>query len=303
MNLRTCQYFLSICEAGTFHAAARKLYISPQSLSERITKLEKKLGVPLFHRDNPLTLTPAGESMKLAAQKTIEAMKQLEQDIAALKTEASQTVTVSIVDYGGIPPFFPLIVERFLQEAPNTLLKTQKIALRDLPENLSLVISGTELNNGFRHECLLSDELVICVADELLQKIYGADWERRKERLNAGDLSALEGCPLVHQQDERIDHWVSKSFSAAAYTPNYLPLHGTADMLGDLCRSGQAAMITFRGVAAHLHRGTPFYSLPHIPKNIPSCYVCYPPEGLTDAERTFLYVCRQVLRRLPEAAL
>ena len=33
MNFRTCKYFLTVCELGTINAAARKLFISQQSLS------------------------------------------------------------------------------------------------------------------------------------------------------------------------------------------------------------------------------------------------------------------------------
>ena len=60
MNFRTCKYFLTVCELGTINAAARKLFISQQSLSQHIRKLEAELGVQLFHRDNPLVLTQAG---------------------------------------------------------------------------------------------------------------------------------------------------------------------------------------------------------------------------------------------------
>ena len=53
MNFRTCKYFLTVCELGTINAAARKLFISQQSLSQHIRKLEAELKVQLFHRDNP----------------------------------------------------------------------------------------------------------------------------------------------------------------------------------------------------------------------------------------------------------
>ena len=304
MNLRTCQYFLTICETGSFNAAARKLYISPQSLNERILKLEKKLDVQLFHRDTPLTLTPAGELMKLTAEKVVDALLQFEKELATLKIGENRTVTISFADHG-IPPFFPLIVEEFLKQSPSTLLKTQKIlSTGPIQQDVSLVISGTELGSNFHHECLLADELVISIADELLERLYTNDWQERKKRLQEGDLSAIEGCPFVHQTDARIDRWVNASFSAANYMPHFLPLHGSDDVLGNLCQRGQAAMITFRGVATHLHHPIPSYSLPHIPRDIPSCYICYPTnKPLTHPEQEFLRICRQVLRHLPESII
>ena len=82
MNFRTCKYFLTVCELGTINAAARKLFISQQSLSQHIRKLEAELGVQLFHRDNPLVLTQAGQCVKKAAQTVLDTMEQMEKEIA-----------------------------------------------------------------------------------------------------------------------------------------------------------------------------------------------------------------------------
>ena len=60
VNFRSFRYFLTVCEMGTINAAARKLYISQQSLSQHIRKMEEELGCQLFNRDNPLGLTEAG---------------------------------------------------------------------------------------------------------------------------------------------------------------------------------------------------------------------------------------------------
>ena len=43
MNFRSCSYFLTVCEMGNISAAARKLYISQQSLSQHIHKLEEEI--------------------------------------------------------------------------------------------------------------------------------------------------------------------------------------------------------------------------------------------------------------------
>jgi len=42
--------FIAAAECGSFSATARKLYISPSAVSQKITELETELGVPLFHR-------------------------------------------------------------------------------------------------------------------------------------------------------------------------------------------------------------------------------------------------------------
>lgn len=60
MNFLALEYFLEIERAGSFSAAARKLFVSQQSLSESIQKLEQEVGTTLFVRKRPLVLTEAG---------------------------------------------------------------------------------------------------------------------------------------------------------------------------------------------------------------------------------------------------
>ena len=51
-------------EELNFTRAARKLYISQQSLSNHISNLEKEFDVILFNRTSPLTLTYAGRALR-----------------------------------------------------------------------------------------------------------------------------------------------------------------------------------------------------------------------------------------------
>ena len=69
MNFRNLQYFLTAAEEKNITHAAKKLYISQQSLSGHIAKLEEELGVPLFERGPELSLTYAGERLELIARR------------------------------------------------------------------------------------------------------------------------------------------------------------------------------------------------------------------------------------------
>jgi DNA-binding transcriptional LysR family regulator len=77
MNFRNLQYFLRAAEEKNITRAAQKLYISQQSLSGHIAKLEEELGVSLFERGGELRLTYAGERLYLLAQRICS----LEQEI------------------------------------------------------------------------------------------------------------------------------------------------------------------------------------------------------------------------------
>ena len=56
-----CEYFLAIAAAGNLNRAAQSLYLSPSALSQFLSKLENRLGHPLFVREkSALRLTEAG---------------------------------------------------------------------------------------------------------------------------------------------------------------------------------------------------------------------------------------------------
>ena len=80
MNFRNLQYFLSVAEEKNITRAAKKLYISQQSLSSHIAKLEEELDVPLFKRGQELSLTYAGERLALIARQICALEREIQQE-------------------------------------------------------------------------------------------------------------------------------------------------------------------------------------------------------------------------------
>ena len=72
INFLNLEYFLVAAEELNFTKAARKLYISQQSLSNHIANLEKEFDVVLFNRTSPLTLTYAGQALQSRARALLE---------------------------------------------------------------------------------------------------------------------------------------------------------------------------------------------------------------------------------------
>ncbi|WP_416062264.1 LysR family transcriptional regulator [Rhodococcus indonesiensis] len=64
MDLRQIEYFLAVVDNGGVTRAAAQLRVAQPSLSQAVRKLEKDLGVELFHRvGRGLVLAPAGEAL------------------------------------------------------------------------------------------------------------------------------------------------------------------------------------------------------------------------------------------------
>jgi len=65
LNLKSVQYFLAICEEGSFTRAAIRCGVSQPSLSMAIKRLERNLGGALFHRaPHDVRLTELGRAVR-----------------------------------------------------------------------------------------------------------------------------------------------------------------------------------------------------------------------------------------------
>lgn len=75
INFLNLEYFLVAAEELNFTKAAKRLYISQQSLSNHISNMEKEFDVILFNRTTPLTLTYAGQALRPAPDKSWHSRK------------------------------------------------------------------------------------------------------------------------------------------------------------------------------------------------------------------------------------
>lgn len=83
LDLPALQYFVSAYEAGSFTKAAQALRVSQPSVSVSVSKLEAKIGSPLFERSRKgLTPTARGEALFLQAAPLLSQFDQLDKQIA-----------------------------------------------------------------------------------------------------------------------------------------------------------------------------------------------------------------------------
>ncbi len=123
MDLRDLKMFLHLAESRHFGRSARAMHVSPSTLSRQIQRLEEDLGQPLFVRDNrTVTLTEAGEELRIFAQQTLLQYQQLRHSIdqqgPSLSGELHIFCSVTAA-YSHLPP----ILDRFRAAHPSVEIK------------------------------------------------------------------------------------------------------------------------------------------------------------------------------------
>lgn len=123
MRLRQLEYFVAICEDGSFSAAAGQLYVAQPSLSQQIKALERELGAELFERGRQgVALTAAGRVFLPRARAVMEAVAAARKSVVDLVLgEAGElhVLTIRSVASGVLP----VGIVRWHDQYPATVLR------------------------------------------------------------------------------------------------------------------------------------------------------------------------------------
>lgn len=94
MDIKQLEYFIKVCDCGSFTQAAQKNYISPQGINSAILRLEKELGKQLLVRfNNGVKPTADGEYLYKKAYQIIVMVKDCENHF---HTELTKTQIIGI---------------------------------------------------------------------------------------------------------------------------------------------------------------------------------------------------------------
>lgn len=99
---RQLRYFVQIVDAGSFSAAAERLFVAQSALSRQVKDIESLLGVPVLERGaRQVRMTPAGRSLHASATRILAALD----DAAAQARNAQRGVdgTVRLLHSSSVP--------------------------------------------------------------------------------------------------------------------------------------------------------------------------------------------------------
>ncbi|QQE13760.1 LysR family transcriptional regulator [Planctomycetota bacterium] len=114
--MQTLRLFYDVARCHSFSQAASMHSITQSAASQRISQLEKRLGVVLIDRSvRPLALTEAGQSFLRGCEGILDKYDKLAAEVALIKEDPVGTVRVAAIYSAGID-LLGQIVDRFHDE-------------------------------------------------------------------------------------------------------------------------------------------------------------------------------------------
>jgi DNA-binding transcriptional LysR family regulator len=215
-DLRQLRYVVAIAEEGSFTAAAQRLRIAQQSLSQQIALIERRLGAALFERGpRGVTLTAVGAALLPEARLALAAADRAF-DVAARAARGERDVLRVGVLSSIANHLLPLVLRRFAERVPDVELRTEELPIAQLVARLR----AGSLDAGLSRAPLVDD----LRSEELMREPVAAVFPAGHRLADAESLTLadLAGEAWVLTARETWPPWHDKydrDFAAAGFEP------------------------------------------------------------------------------------
>ncbi|WBM79267.1 LysR family transcriptional regulator [Cryobacterium breve] len=134
MELGQLRALRELGDRGSIAAVAAALHVTPSSVSQQISALQRQSPAPLTFRDGRRTaLTDAGRALALAAIDVEVALERAAQAVARFQGDHRGTVSVTAFHSVGLAVFGPLIAACVRPDLPGVRLSDFDVAQEDFP--------------------------------------------------------------------------------------------------------------------------------------------------------------------------
>lgn len=315
MNFTHLHYFLAAAEEQNITRAAKRLYISQQSLSAHIATLEKALNVRLFERTPAFALTYAGTRLEMFARRILDLERQIYSemdDIAgcrrgALRVGISHTCGLAI-----LPKILPLFCER------NPLIEISILEgnseeledhLRHGRIDLMVVFTPVTLES-VEIIPLAHERLLLLVPKKLFDERYGGKAVSLRDVFSRSvDISCFEGMPFILlKKGNRVRSLIDDYTEARCVKLDVVFETENTETAYALAQSGMGIAVYpelflehIHGADIHQSEGTDLFPITDeaVRGTLAACYE----RGryLSNAARDFIEIARGTLQKKPEA--
>lgn len=202
MDFTLLKTFVAVADEKSFSTAAKHLFVSQQSLSKQIAKLEDELGSTLFIRSRPLDLTPDGKLFLQTAREILHLKQQYEENSSKSLGEAHY-IHVGI-EHTIARAVLPRILPNFIHEHPDAYLRINEDSPEVLEKSVSFdgvdLVIGSIYNtpDNFETIPLCRKKQLLVVPKKILKELAGENYPLiRADFSDGADLSYFESAPFI----------------------------------------------------------------------------------------------------------
>ena len=226
MDIASLYYFTEVAKDLHITQTANRLYISQQTLSNHIQRLEHQFGATLLNRKPRLSLTYAGEFVLDFANTVLREQTNVADILSDIEQNERGVIRfgASTMRMNALAAIFPAFTIRY----PNVEIRLTSVISQGLEPlvskgELDFAIVVTEKTDpDLIQDDLMQDQIYLCVADPLLRQHYGDEAEEIKARSLQGallkDFAKLPFCIFTNNMGQRIH----ACFEEAGYSPRTL---------------------------------------------------------------------------------
>ena len=255
MNFTNLWYFVTVAEELNMSKAAQKLYISQQSLSNHISRIEQEFGTELFERTPRLKLTYAGECTLKMAREILSLNRQMRMQVDDITNQRKGQLNIGVATRVCGRIVLPQVLPKYHKLFPNVELHLETGLTLELLDHLRegdldliLGVQFPEQTAEITMVELYQEKLCLVVPKHILKDIFPENTQSvARSFVEKGvDLSAFKDAPfLLMEEGKRIRNHSDKLFAQEGFSP-YIILQSTdIDILFGLCFSGLGAMFAF----------------------------------------------------------
>lgn len=248
MDLQSLYYFKELTYDLNITKCAERLFVSPQTLSNHILRLEKEYQVQLFKRKPVFMLTDAGNTMLKFANLTLTKESQMKNIFADINNNQS-----GIIRFGSntirANCTLPSVLPAFSEKYPKVQLQLTDSITKNLEDKLfsgelDLILSTFSAENSlYEEELRVPYKIYLCVGEQLLDRYYGEEKEALKEKSkNGANLKDFAKLPfLLLTPPNIIGYTLIKCFEEAGYSPIQYMASSYTDASSLVCSNSLAA--------------------------------------------------------------
>jgi len=290
LDIRQLRYVVEVADRGNFSRAAERLGIAQPALSQQVLKVERELGVELFHRHpRGAAVTPAGEAFVEDARAAVAAFDgALDRAGRRARGETGQ-LTLGFTA-GAALWLTPLILTAFGERYPSVDVRLRETDFRDPSGGLDggeadVALVRLPLSTaGLWHEALIEEPRVLAVSAS-----------HALARRSAVSVAEILDVPLVGSDaaDEKTasywlldEHRGGRPAPVAAWADSY-----EAEL--QIVATGRAASVTC-GTVARGYDGLGIVFVPITDISPSQIVVAYRAGNAAPPVRTFVQVATEV---------